>query len=170
MKLLEPWCKVEHVSAIDLESLRRQGMDTLLLDMDNTVVPWHTFDIEDRTRSWVESAKAMGYKICIISNNHRWRIERLAGMLQVQGVWNACKPFLGGYLRALRTVNAHRNQCVLVGDQVFTDILGANLMGIRTILVKPLSQREHKWTRFMRRFERRTGQTAVITEAQRSGE
>lgn len=159
MKLLEPWRRVDHVSAIDLVALRRQGIDTLLLDMDNTVVPWHTFDLEERTTAWVESAKSMGYRICILSNNHRWRIEKLAGMLGVKGIWNACKPFLGGYLRALHAVDSSRDASVLVGDQLFTDILGANILGIRTILVSPLSVRELGWTRFMRRLERRTGRT-----------
>lgn len=166
MKLLEPWCRVEHVSAIDLEALRRQGVEALLLDMDNTVVPWHTFDIEKRTQDWICAAKALGYRICIISNNHRWRIERLSGMLGIKGVWNACKPFLGGYLRALRVLGASRAHSVLIGDQLFTDILGANALGIRTILVSPLSARELGWTRFMRRLERRTGRVSTASAQQ----
>jgi HAD superfamily phosphatase (TIGR01668 family) len=165
MRLLEPWHRIEHVSAIDLEALRGQGVEALLLDMDNTVVPWHTFDIEERTKHWVSTAKALGFRICILSNNHRWRIERLCGMLGVQGVWNACKPFLGGYLRAMRAVNATSSQSVLVGDQLFTDVLGANVLGIRTILVSPLSSRELGWTRFMRRVERLFGRPERVSPA-----
>ncbi len=152
--------KVDKLPVIDLEMLREQQIDTLLLDMDNTVVPWHTFNIDETTCSWIQNAKRLGFKICIISNNQKWRIKKLTAILEVEGVWGACKPLLGGYLKALKSLKSHRHTSVFVGDQVFTDIFGANILGVRTILVKPISNREYKWTRFMRRFERMiTGRT-----------
>ena len=153
MKLLEPWKKVDTVVSIDLRSLRQAGADTLLLDMDNTVVPWHTFDIDERIYEWIVEAKQIGFKICIISNNQRWRIEKLSGMLGVHGIWNACKPLLGGYIKALSKLESEKHTSVFVGDQLFTDILGANILGLKTILVNPISKREYRWTKFMRKME-----------------
>ena len=153
MKILEPWLKVERISVIDLEMLRQNKIDTLLLDMDNTVVPWHTFNIDAVTGSWIEQAKTLGFKICIISNNQKWRIVRITTMLGVHGVWGACKPLLGGYIKALKTLDSHKHTSVFVGDQIFTDIFGANILGVRTILVSPISTKEYRWTKFMRRIE-----------------
>lgn len=153
MKLLEPWLKVDNISVIDLEMLKQHNIDTLLLDMDNTVVPWHTFNIDERTDLWINQAKKMGFKICIISNNQKWRILRITSILKVEGVWGACKPLLGGYLKALKSLKSHKHTSVFVGDQIFTDIFGANILGVRTILVSPISKKEYRWTRFMRRVE-----------------
>lgn len=153
MKLLKPWLKVDNITVIDLEMLRQHNIDTLLLDMDNTVVPWHTFNIDDMTGSWIQRAKQLGFKICIISNNQKWRIVKITAMLEVEGVWGACKPLLGGYIKALKTLGSHKHNSVFVGDQIFTDIFGANILGVRTILVCPISKNEYRWTRFMRRVE-----------------
>lgn len=153
MKLLEPWLKVENLSVIDLDMLKQHNIDTLLLDMDNTVVPWHTFNIDEKTGQWINQAKLRGFKICIISNNQKWRIQKITAMLEVEGVWGACKPLLGGYIKALKSLGSHKHTSVFVGDQIFTDIFGANILGVKTILVSPISNREYRWTRFMRRFE-----------------
>lgn len=169
MKLLEPWLKVENISVIDLEMLKQQGIDTLLLDMDNTVVPWHTFNVDETTGSWINSAKTLGFKICIISNNQKWRIVKITAILGVHGVWGACKPLLGGYIKALKQLGSHRHTSVFVGDQIFTDIFGANILGVRTILVCPISQHEFKWTRFMRRLETLITGRAVGRKAEEHG-
>lgn len=153
MNLLKPWLKVDIVSAIDLEMLSQHNIDTLLLDMDNTVVPWHTFNIDEQTGQWIVRAKQLGFKICIISNNQKWRIVKISEMLEVKGVWGACKPLLGGYIKALKSLGSHKHRSVFVGDQIFTDIFGANILGVKTILVCPISKNEYKWTRFMRRVE-----------------
>jgi uncharacterized protein len=169
MKLLQPWLKADRLSSIDLDMLGREKLDTLLVDMDNTLVPWHTFDVDDATERWIAQAKTLGFKICVISNNKKWRITKMMGMLHVQGVWNACKPFIGGYIRALRAVKSHGSTTVFIGDQIFTDLLGANLLGIKTILVKPISEREYKWTQFMRRLERLIASRSPDKEAQEHG-
>jgi HAD superfamily phosphatase (TIGR01668 family) len=170
MRLLEPWLRADSLSSVDLGALRRQGIDTLLIDMDNTLVPWHTFDVDEATRGWLDRAEALGFKICIISNNKKWRIMKIAEMLGVKGVWNACKPLVGGYLKALGKVDSRSRSAVFVGDQVFTDLLGANLLGIRTILVNPISRHEYKWTQFMRRLERRVAGRTIKGEAGEHGE
>jgi len=139
---------------IDLDMLRLYKIDTLLIDMDNTLVPWHTFAVDEATSSWLNRAKQLGFKICILSNNKKWRILKITAILGIKGVWGACKPLLGGYIRALKTLGSDKHKSVFVGDQIFTDIFGANILGIKTILVNPVSQREYRWTHFMRRIER----------------
>jgi uncharacterized protein len=132
-------------------------------------VPWHTFDVDQDTDDWLDSARALGFKICILSNNKKWRIEKITGMLGVKGVWGACKPLLGGYIKALKTLGANKHTSIFVGDQIFTDIVGANVLGIKTILVNPISPREYRWTRFMRRLERLIAGRALDRKAEEHG-
>jgi HAD superfamily phosphatase (TIGR01668 family) len=170
MKLLQPWLKADRLSAIDLNMLKRQKIDTLLIDMDNTLVRWHTFDVDEATLAWLDRAKDCGFKICVLSNNRKWRIVKIMRILGVQGVWSACKPFAPGYLRAMKAVKAHKRACVFVGDQLFTDIFGANILKMRTILVNPLSPREYVWTRLMRWFERLLAGRSLDWHAEEHGE
>jgi uncharacterized protein len=154
MRLLEPWLRAERLPLIDLYMLKAHNINALLIDMDNTLVPWHTFFIDKATNEWLEKAKVLDFKICIISNNKKWRILKIIEMIEVKGVWGASKPFPGGYCKALKELNARKGESVFVGDQIFTDIVGANVLGLKTILVNPISPHEYKWTRFMRRLER----------------
>jgi uncharacterized protein len=169
MKILEPWLRADRLSMIDLDMLRHHNIDTLLIDMDNTLVPWHTFAIDEVTGTWLDRAKALGFKICIISNNKKWRIMKITQMLGVKGVWGACKPLLGGYIKALKALDAHKHASIFVGDQIFTDIVGANVLGLKTILVNPISPREYKWTRFMRRLEKLLAGRVVDRKAEEHG-
>lgn len=155
---------------IDLDRLKALDVEALLIDMDNTLVAWHTFDIDEKTADWLDRAKALGFKLCVISNNKKWRIVRIMEMTGAKGVWSAGKPFLHGYIKAMKSVGSKIDKTVFVGDQVFTDLLGANVLGLRTILVDPISPREYKWTRLMRRLERLvTGRRAFEEEAEEHG-
>jgi HAD superfamily phosphatase (TIGR01668 family) len=169
MRILEPWLKADRLAMIDLDRLKAQNIEALLIDMDNTLVPWHTFDIDERTAAWLDRAKALGFRLCVISNNKKWRILRIMEMTGVKGVWSAGKPFLHGYIKAMKALGSTREKTVFVGDQVFTDLLGANVLGLRTILVDPISPREYKWTRIMRRVERRVAGRAFKGEAEEHG-
>lgn len=169
MRLLEPWLRADRLAMIDLEQLKALGYEALLIDMDNTLVPWHTFDICEQTAAWLGRAKALGFKLCIISNNKKWRIQKIMELTGSQGVWSACKPMLHGYLKAMKAVGSDRKNTVFVGDQVFTDLLGANVLGIKTVLVDPISPREYKWTRIMRKAEKLVTGRKYETEAQEHG-
>ena len=156
MSLLVPDLYYCSVADIDLDELQRRGVRVLLLDLDNTLVLRNTTEASERVRSWVRAAKQRGMLVTIVSNNWHERVQQAADDLDVAIVGKATKPLPSGFRRALRGTDAAPSECAVVGDQVFTDILGGSLFGSTTVLVTPLaggSDLPH--TRLLRTLERR---------------
>lgn len=152
--ILTPHRIVDHISEITPEFLLKAGMDTILLDLDNTLTHWNSYEVEAETFSWVEDVKKAGLRLCIVSNNKRRRIEIVAQLLEVPYIYKAGKPMKKAFLKALSIMNALPQKTIFIGDQLFTDVLGANRVKLYTVLVKPLHPREFIVTRFVRRFEK----------------
>lgn len=152
------WCPDEVVSSvtdIDPANLLRQGIQAVLLDLDNTLVPWQKVDVPEAVRCWVEAMKRSGLRLCLVSNTRRRRrLEILSQELDIAYVPKAFKPRRHGLREALERLGATPEQAVMIGDQVFTDVWGGNRMGIRTILVAPMARREFVGTRLSRYLER----------------
>lgn len=143
------------LSDVSLEALKSRGMEALLLDLDNTMLPWQSLDVPTDTREWVEEAKRLGFKLSIVSNTHHpRRLRRIAEELGVKSVHGALKPRGWGFTRAREMLGVERAECAVIGDQVLTDILGGNLAGMHTVLVKPMARREFIGTKISRLFER----------------
>ncbi|MDQ7819448.1 MAG: YqeG family HAD IIIA-type phosphatase [Armatimonadota bacterium] len=142
-------------SVLDLspQDLRAGGVRGLILDLDNTVVPWGSAAPSADVVRWVSAVRAAGLAVCIVSNSFTSRARRVGEILGVPVVSWAAKPAPWAFRRALRVLGTAPAQTALVGDQLFTDILGGNLLGLRTILVEPLSPREFVTTRWVRRLE-----------------
>lgn len=156
MSLLSPDLYYRSVADIDLDELQRRGIRVLLLDLDNTLVLRNTTEASERVRNWVEAAKRRGMQVTIVSNNWHERVQQAADDLDVAIVGKATKPLPSGFRRALGGTDAAPSECAVVGDQVFTDILGGSLFGSTTVLVTPLaggSDLPH--TRLLRTLERR---------------
>lgn len=152
------WCPDEVVSSvadIDPAKLKQQGIQAVLLDLDNTLVPWQRLDVPDGVRQWIEAMKGAGLRLCLVSNTRRRRrLEILAKELGVAYVPKAFKPRRYGLRQALERLKATPQQAVMIGDQVFTDVWGGNRMGMRTILVMPMARREFLGTKVSRLLER----------------
>lgn len=140
---------------IDLAALRRKGIRALILDLDNTLVSWDRQEVSDELKNWIQKAKSLGFSACIASNGLTERVMSLAQELQVPAIPKAVKPRKRPFRRALALLGATPEEAAVVGDQIFTDILGGNRMDLYTILINPLSQRELRTTRMVRRVERR---------------
>ena len=157
----------ETVPEIDLEALASRGIKALLLDVDNTLVPWGSCEMAEATESWVMRAK-QSFAICLLSNSVRGRRMRaLSKGLDVPGfsVWGAGrKPLAGGFLRAAREVNTDPNKTAMIGDQLLADVLGGNRVGMYTVWVKPISDSEFITTRLGRVLER-----ACVRRLRRAG-
>lgn len=145
---------VESVYEIDLNMLKKRGINNLVIDIDNTLVPYKCKLPDKKTIEWFERLKQNGFKICLISNNTERRVNEFREKIGVPGIAWAIKPRKGAFKKALKILNAKPNETALIGDQIFTDILGGKRAGLYTILVKPLSKEEFGWTRLMRRAER----------------
>jgi len=156
MSLLQPDFYCRSVTNIDLDELQRRGVRVLLLDLDNTLVLRNTTAASDEVRAWVRAVGKQGISVSIVSNNWHDRVQQAAATLGVPIVGKASKPLPSGFRRALAGTDATPSESAVVGDQIFTDVLGGNMFGATTVLVVPLaggSDLPH--TRVLRALERR---------------
>ena len=142
------------VGDIDLEALFRKGKRGILCDIDNTLCRDEQLYIEPEAAAFIERARAMGFKICLMSNNSAKRVEPVASELSLPYNSSAGKPKSAAYINSLRKIDVSVENAVMVGDQLFTDILGANRIGLYSILVKPIDKKEIFKIRIKRPFEK----------------
>ena len=147
-----PHHKVETVSEVRVQDLRARGIAGVILDLDNTLVLWQQEEMAEHVVLWLEELKAAGMQLCILSNSVlSRRSERIAERLKCHVVRQAHKPSRGGFHRAMAAMGTRPGSTAIVGDQMFTDILGGNRVGIYTIMVKPIHKREFPYTRYVSR-------------------
>lgn len=150
MSLLTPTLALRYVTDITLEILRSLGTDAILLDVDNTLAPPTSKIPYEGVQEWIDTIKAGGIRIVICSNNYRKRIKPFADSVGLECVAMSLKPLPFGFIRAKRKLNEKPRSVVVVGDQIYTDVLGANLAGMKSILLLPRSE-EHGWSIRLRR-------------------
>jgi HAD superfamily (subfamily IIIA) phosphatase, TIGR01668 len=133
--------------------LRAQGVRAVVTDLDNTIVPWHSEEVAEEVAAWLAGLRAADIRVCIASNTRNFaRLKRMAGTLEIECVpGNAGKPGTSGLRRALSLMAAEPGNAAMVGDQLFTDIVAGNRLGLFTVLVNPLSPREFIGTRLVSR-------------------
>lgn len=153
-KLLRPGQHAPSIYEIDLQALKDRGIRALILDIDNTIVEWGQSIIRPQLTDWVQSLKSQGFKLCILSNGSPSRVRDIAGRLDIPGVSRAVKPGRRAFRKALTQLEAGAEETAVIGDQLFTDILGGNRCSLFTILITPMSEKEFIYTRFVRRVER----------------
>ncbi len=154
LRWLTPTRCAPSVLALDPHALVREGIRGLILDLDNTVVAWNAPAPTDAVRQWMSRVRAAGLRACIVSNNFTGRARAIGDQLGVPVVPAAVKPIPWAFRKAMAIMRIPAAQTALIGDQIFTDILGGNLLGMQTILVEPLSAQEFPTTRLVRRIER----------------
>ena len=127
--------------AVDYEKLYHQGYRGVLFDIDNTLVP-HGAPADKRARELFQRLKKLGFSCCLVSNNKKKRVEPFAREVGVKYIEMAAKPSRRGYQRAMERLGTNPGNTVFIGDQLFTDILGAKNAGLKNILVKPIHPKE----------------------------
>jgi len=152
--VLSPDYYYASVAEIDLDALRTCGVDTLLVDLDNTLLPRDSAEITQFARDWSALVAEKGFRVCVVSNNWHARVQSVADALGFELVAKALKPLPFAFLIALRRLGSSRRTAAVVGDQMFTDIAGGKLLGMKTVLVSPLSQSDLPHTLVLRRLER----------------
>lgn len=130
------------------------GVRGLVLDLDNTLVPWNTSEVSPAVKAWVTNLRAASMTACVLTNNYTRRASNVAEQLDIPIIKVAFKPSPAAFRSALRVLGVMPSQAAVVGDQLFTDVLGGKLVGMRAILVNPLSTREFFTTKFVRWLER----------------
>lgn len=126
---------------IDFTNLYEQGYRGLLFDIDNTLVE-HGADADERAIKLMKDLKQIGFQVCLISNNHEQRVMRFNTDIQVHYVFDAHKPSTKNYFKAMVLMGTNTSNTVFVGDQLFTDVYGANRAGLKSYLVKPIGPKE----------------------------
>lgn len=150
-----PDMRARCVVDIDLVKLKERGFEGLLLDLDNTLLPWKDCVIPDESRQWIEESKQLGMKPCILSNTHYpERLMKIANALDIPALPRALKPRNHGFFKAVEIIRCEIERTVVVGDQLLTDIWGGNRAGAYTVLVNPMHSREFIGTKVSRMLER----------------
>ena len=145
----------ESLHSIDVEALWARGKRLLMLDVDNTLVQWHTDECSPEVLEWTRKAKETGFEICIISNtNQHERLAKIASSIGAATVRGTFKPSRSMFRLALKKFHRKPEDAIMVGDQLITDVLGANRSGIEAIWVRRLEGKEFKGTSINRVMER----------------
>jgi HAD superfamily phosphatase (TIGR01668 family) len=119
----------------------KKGYRGIIFDIDNTLV-MHGAPADKRCLELFEKLMVIGFECILLSNNKEERVKSLANNLNVKYIYKANKPFPKNYKRAAGEINCDLDKVLFVGDQIFTDVMGANLAGIYSILVKPINKKE----------------------------
>lgn len=140
MKYLTPCERHASIKDIDFEKLHRMGIISLIFDIDNTLVP-DGADSTPEIKTLISELKKQ-FRICLLSNNELARVKPFAESLDVDYICHARKPSPDGYKTAIKTMKTDAVHSCMIGDQLFTDIYGANKLNIYSILVTPISKKE----------------------------
>ncbi|GAA5513742.1 hypothetical protein Dcar01_02487 [Deinococcus carri] len=154
MSLLRPRDVLDHIHDITPEFLAGRGLRGLLLDLDNTLIPYGSYEERADVMGWAAELRRAGIRLYLLSNATSRRARFWVEKLGFEGVGMAGKPNPRAFRRALETLGLPAWQVGMVGDQLFTDVLGGNLAGMHTILVRPLTVNALPHTRVTRRLER----------------
>lgn len=154
MQLLTPDLYVESIFHLNLDLLKEQNIKGLIIDIDNTLVAWDKKFASEETKAWLLGLKNAGFQVCLVSNNTEDRVVKFNEVLKLQAIHRATKPRRGAFRRAMQMMGTNVDNTAIIGDQIFTDVLGGNLMGIMTILVVPIESKEFWWTTLVRKVER----------------
>ncbi|MEY8701164.1 YqeG family HAD IIIA-type phosphatase [Streptococcus ferus] len=146
---------VEAVYDLTPDSLRKHGIKAVLVDLDNTLIAWNNPDGTPQLREWIDSMTEADMPVVVVSNNKYSRVKRAVEKFHIDFVSRAMKPFTRGIHMAIDRYGFSKDEVVMVGDQLMTDIRAAKRAGIRSILVKPLITSDAWNTKFNRARERR---------------
>lgn len=155
MNFLLPKEFVFSVFEITPEKLNKLGIKGIITDLDNTLIEWNRADATEEIKAWLKELQNAGIQVIIASNNNEERVKRFAEPLGIPYIYRAKKPLGRAYLAALEQLKLPKKEVAMVGDQLLTDIMGANRLNLYTFLVRPVAESDGFVTRFNRFIERR---------------
>lgn len=154
MEKFKPTYMISSVEKIPFVLLERDNIKGLIFDVDNTIATMGK-GITEGCYKWIKEAKELGYKICILSNSvNLKKVRRIMTDLGILGLCFAKKPSTKGFEMALNLLDLKKEEVIMIGDQVFTDVWGANRFGIKSILVNPINKKEGPFTLIKRPIEK----------------
>ena len=152
--LFRPNLIAKDIYNIDFGKVRSRGINALLLDIDDTLIPRGVNDVSPQVFEWIVARKEEGFKLCLTSNSyHPLRVKYFGETLGIPAISLGLKPLPFAFRRSLKTLNARPENTAMIGDQLFMDILGANLQGLYTIHIKYVTPEGFFLRRWMRMAE-----------------
>ncbi|MHC0035835.1 YqeG family HAD IIIA-type phosphatase [Pseudoneobacillus sp. C159] len=155
LKKFLPDQHVKSIFEIKPEDLKDKGIKGIITDLDNTLVEWDRPQATPNLIRWFEEMKQSNIKVTIVSNNNENRVKAFSDPLNIPFIFEARKPLTRGFYRALKQMGIEKQEAVVIGDQLLTDVLGGNRGGFHTILVVPVAKTDGIFTKFNRFVERR---------------
>lgn len=152
-KYFMPDIFADTVFDIDIELLEKKGIKAFVFDIDNTLATYAMPTADAETLNWLGGLKNRGFGVYFVSNNNKERVRTFAENAETAYFARALKPCSGYLLRACREMNVKPCETALVGDQLFTDIMGGNRLKMTTVLVKPISDSEDWFVKLKRGIE-----------------
>ncbi len=151
--LIYPNFYCDNVREVKYEFLKENNIKGIILDVDNTLIDYYR-KFEDGTLEWVDNLKKQGLKFCIVSNsNNLNKVKYVADTLNIPFLTFAKKPFKTGFLEAQKIMGLKRENIAAIGDQIMTDVIGANRCKMFSILVKPIAEKDIWVTKVKRPIE-----------------
>jgi HAD superfamily phosphatase (TIGR01668 family) len=154
-EILRPKVYVNSVYNIDLKKLKEvKNIKGIIVDLDNTLVAWGQKEVNQKIIDWVNEAKKLGLKICIVSNTNSKRVAEFAKIFNIPYHSKYFKPFSIAFNNGLKILDTKKSETAVIGDQIFTDILGGNRLKLLTILVTPIVKKDSIGTFLHRNLEK----------------
>ena len=135
---LLPKIIVPALTDVSVDLLHSRGVQLLMLDFDNTIVPYTTSTPTQEMQAWLEAMTKSDIQLCVVSNSHKDRVKIFCQKHGIACITHAKKPFSKGIKECLAKFGLQPRDCALVGDQIFTDTMGANAVGVTSILVSAI--------------------------------
>ena len=155
MELYVPDIYKKSINTIDYNKLKARGIKCLLFDLDNTLVPYTEKVPSKKNKELFKKIKDLGFRVIIFSNSGKKRLKPFKDELDVDCFYRCFKPSIKKFEQVLKQYKYNQSQVAIIGDQVLTDIVGGNKVGITTILVNPISKKDMFFTKFNRIREKR---------------
>lgn len=152
--MFKPEYRFKRIFEIPDDFFEKKGIRHLILDIDNTLSYHDSQEISDEVISWLECQKDKGIDMVLLSNNKAYRVEPFANKLGIPFVSDALKPLLKGYKEAISRFKWKKDEVASIGDQIFTDIWGANRLKITSVMVEPFHLEKGRFLRFKRVLEK----------------
>jgi hypothetical protein len=150
-----PYAYYASIADIDYKELRKQGIRALFFDLDNTIIGYDEIKLNDTHVSFLKALEK-DFKILILSNTSYKRVSLALEDVDYPFIWHAKKPLKFGFKKAMNKLGVSKDEVIMIGDQLMTDVFGGHRSGINVILVKSVKRKsDRKITQFNRKIEKR---------------
>ena len=152
--IFRPNIKLDKITDISVEILNKYNIDSLILDVDNTMSTHHGQILTDGLTDWIDMMHKNSIGLIVLSNSKVQRVKPFAEKINLPYISLGLKPLPFGYIKALKRANSKRKNTAIVGDQIFTDVLGGSIVGVKKILLTPIKPEDGLSFKIRRKIEK----------------